>query len=88
MPNTEVKRLSAESSWGISPCEDRTLPGNNAEDDRAYDRSFFCLIETLSLLFRTKSEKEGIFINNESPQIDSFDKQNERGNIMQNLQET
>ena len=27
MPNTEVKRLSAESSWGISPCEDRTLPG-------------------------------------------------------------
>ena len=29
-----------------------------------------------------------MFINHESPQIDSFDKQNERGNIMQNLQET
>ena len=26
MPNTEVKLLSADSSWGIAPCEDRTLP--------------------------------------------------------------
>ena len=32
MPNTEVKRLSAESSWGFSPCEDRTLPGYILED--------------------------------------------------------
>ena len=28
MPNTEVKLLSADSSWGIAPCEDRTLPCN------------------------------------------------------------
>ena len=48
MPNTEVKRLSAESSWGISPCEDRTLPGNNAQDDRAYARSFFFVLAMLS----------------------------------------
>ena len=26
MPNTEVKLQRAESSWGIAPCEDRTLP--------------------------------------------------------------
>ena len=26
MSNTEVKLLSAESSWGIDPCEGRTLP--------------------------------------------------------------
>ena len=26
MPNTEVKLLHAESSWGIAPCEGRTLP--------------------------------------------------------------
>ena len=26
MPNTEVKLQHAESSWGIAPCEDRTLP--------------------------------------------------------------
>ena len=24
--NTEVKLLSADSSWGIAPCEGRTLP--------------------------------------------------------------
>jgi hypothetical protein len=27
MPNTEVKLFSANGSWGISPCESRTLPG-------------------------------------------------------------
>ncbi|WP_225416401.1 hypothetical protein, partial [Levilactobacillus lindianensis] len=26
MPNTEVKLQHADSSWGIAPCEDRTLP--------------------------------------------------------------
>ncbi len=26
MPNTEVKLLHAKSSWGIAPCEGRTLP--------------------------------------------------------------
>ncbi len=26
MSNTEVKLLSVESSWGIAPCEGRTLP--------------------------------------------------------------
>ena len=26
MPNTEVKLQHAKSSWGIAPCEDRTLP--------------------------------------------------------------
>ena len=26
MPNTEVKLQRAKSSWGIAPCEDRTLP--------------------------------------------------------------
>ncbi len=25
MPNTEVKLQHADSSWGIAPCEDRTL---------------------------------------------------------------
>ena len=29
IPNTEVKLLSADGSWGLSPCESRTLPGNN-----------------------------------------------------------
>ena len=27
IPNTEVKLLSANGSWGISPCESRTSPG-------------------------------------------------------------
>ena len=27
IPNTEVKLLSADGSWGLSPCESRTLPG-------------------------------------------------------------
>jgi hypothetical protein len=27
IPNTEVKLLSADGSWGESPCESRTLPG-------------------------------------------------------------
>ncbi len=26
MPNTAVKLLNAESSWGIAPCQGRTLP--------------------------------------------------------------
>ena len=26
MPNTEVKLLHAKSSWGIAPCEGRTMP--------------------------------------------------------------
>ncbi len=25
MPNTEVKLTSADDSWGLSPCESRTL---------------------------------------------------------------
>ena len=27
MPNTEVKLFSANGSWGLSPCESRTLLG-------------------------------------------------------------
>jgi hypothetical protein len=27
IPNTEVKLLSADGSWGFSPCESRTPPG-------------------------------------------------------------
>jgi hypothetical protein len=27
IPNTEVKLLSADGSWGFSPCESRTSPG-------------------------------------------------------------
>ena len=27
IPNTEVKLLSADGSWGRRPCESRTLPG-------------------------------------------------------------
>ena len=27
IPNTEVKLLSADGSWGKRPCESRTLPG-------------------------------------------------------------
>ena len=27
IPNTEVKLLSADGSWGMRPCESRTLPG-------------------------------------------------------------
>ena len=26
IPNTEVKLFSADGSWGLSPCESRTLP--------------------------------------------------------------
>ena len=26
IPNTEVKLLSADGSWGFSPCESRTSP--------------------------------------------------------------
>ena len=29
MPNTEVKLLNADSSWGIAPCEGRKLPCTN-----------------------------------------------------------
>jgi hypothetical protein len=29
IPNTEVKLFSADGSWGLSPCESRTLPGIN-----------------------------------------------------------
>ena len=28
MPNTEVKLFSANGSWGLSPCESRTLLGD------------------------------------------------------------
>jgi hypothetical protein len=28
MPNTEVKLFSADGSWGLSPCESRTSPGD------------------------------------------------------------
>ena len=28
IPNTEVKLLSADGSWGFSPCESRTSPSN------------------------------------------------------------
>ena len=27
IPNTAVKLFCADGSWGISPCESRTLPG-------------------------------------------------------------
>jgi hypothetical protein len=27
IPNTEVKLFSVDGSWGLSPCESRTLPG-------------------------------------------------------------
>ena len=27
IPNTEVKLLSADGSWGATPCESRSLPG-------------------------------------------------------------
>jgi hypothetical protein len=30
IPNTEVKLLSADGSWGESPCESRTLPGKKS----------------------------------------------------------
>ncbi len=29
IPNTEVKLFSADGSWGLSPCESRTLPGKD-----------------------------------------------------------
>uniref|UniRef100_UPI001C2F089F hypothetical protein n=1 Tax=Cytobacillus firmus TaxID=1399 RepID=UPI001C2F089F len=38
---TEVKLLSADGSWGLSPCESRTLPG---EDREFFSLSFLILI--------------------------------------------
>ncbi len=46
MPNTEVKLFSADDSWGLSPCESRTLPGqlfyvdrkrNEAKEPKRFD---------------------------------------------------
>jgi hypothetical protein len=39
IPNTEVKLLSADGSWGLSPCESRTLPGKNKKQ---LMKLFFC----------------------------------------------
>ena len=45
MPNTEVKLQHAESSWGIAPCEDRTLPYdqnvNRLNDSRLFFNNSF-----------------------------------------------
>ena len=43
MPNTEVKLQHAESSWGIAPCEDRTLPRDNKKG--------YALFNTVYILF-------------------------------------
>ncbi len=40
MPNTEVKLFSADGSWGISPCESRTSPGNR-EKSSSFDGLLF-----------------------------------------------
>src|SRR3954447_10252739 len=40
IPNTEVKLLSADGSWGFSPCESRTSPGKMKSIH--YGCSFFC----------------------------------------------
>ena len=41
MPNTEVKLQHAESSWGIAPCEDRTLPCDQNVNRLNDSRLFF-----------------------------------------------
>jgi hypothetical protein len=43
MPNTVVKLFSANGSWGISPCESRTLPGKRKK--AAHDRVAFFVVE-------------------------------------------
>ncbi len=43
MPNTEVKLFSADGSWGISPCESRTSPGN-VEKSSSFDGLLFLLV--------------------------------------------
>jgi hypothetical protein len=35
IPNTEVKLLSADGSWGL-PCESRTLPGKIGQRDNLF----------------------------------------------------
>ncbi len=42
MPNTEVKLISAENTWGAVPWEDRTTPVN--EEKLLYVASFFIAI--------------------------------------------
>jgi hypothetical protein len=33
IPNTEVKLFSADGSWGVTPCESRTLPGEEKSSE-------------------------------------------------------
>ena len=40
IPNTEVKLFSANGSWGLSPCESRTLPSTKKSQNH-YDSGFF-----------------------------------------------
>jgi hypothetical protein len=44
IPNTEVKLFSVDGSWGLSPCESRTLPGKN-EKLRHYVLAFFVCVK-------------------------------------------
>ena len=50
MPNTEVKLQHAESSWGIAPCEDRTLPRN-------LKKGMHCLIQCISFFSKLISKQ-------------------------------
>ena len=42
MPNTEVKLCHADSSWGIAPCEGRSLP-RLVKSSRV--DGFFCVLK-------------------------------------------
>ena len=43
IPNTEVKLFCADGSWGLSPCESRTLPGNE-KGSADFSWSFFVFV--------------------------------------------
>ncbi len=49
MPNTEVKLLHAKSSWGIAPCEGRTLPRKCEKQSHSDEVAFFVCLK-ISLL--------------------------------------
>ena len=42
--NTEVKLFGADGSWGLSPCESRTLPGKRKEKFSAAALGFFVVL--------------------------------------------
>src|SRR3954468_12322890 len=77
IPNTEVKLLSADGSWGMRPCESRTLPGERQKFTflsfifpfLIVGRTFYCKLTPTVLRWESRSCKR---VNKESKMKKTF----------------